>query len=80
MIYIKTDEEIEKMRKAGQITGDVLKLVDDNIKIGMTTKEVDKLAHDYITACGAKPSFLGLYGFPAATCISVNEEDILNNK
>ena len=74
MIYIKTDEEIEKMRKAGRITGDVLKLVEDNIKVGMTTKEVDKLAHDYITACGAKPSFFGLYGFPAATCISVNEE------
>ncbi len=74
MIYIKTDEEIELMRKPCRIVKDVLELVGDKIKAGMTTKELDKIAYDYITSCGAKPSFLGLYGFPATTCISIDEQ------
>ncbi len=74
MIYIKSDEEIELMRKPCAIVRDVLSLVGDKIKAGMTTKELDKIAYDYITSCGAKPSFLGLYGFPATTCISIDEE------
>ena len=65
MIRIKTDEEIKLMREACKITGDVLKLIEDKIKVGMTTMQLDKIAYDYITSCGAKPSFLGLYGFPA---------------
>lgn len=74
MIYIKKDEEIEKMRKAGKIVGDVLKLIEDKIKLGMETRELDRIAYDFITSCGAKPSFLGLYGFPATACISINEQ------
>ncbi|MBR1677035.1 MAG: type I methionyl aminopeptidase [Clostridia bacterium] len=74
MIYIKTDEEIELMRKACRITGDALKVAEDNLKAGMTTKELDKIIHDYITSCGAKPTFLGLYGFPASACISIDDE------
>ena len=74
MIYIKTDEEIEKMRKACKITGDVLKLLEDRIREGMTTKELDKIAYDYITSCGARPGFLGLYGFPGSVCISIDEQ------
>ena len=74
MIYIKTDEEIEKMRLACKITGDTLKLVEEKIKVGMTTLELDKIAYDYITGCGAKPSFLGLYGFPGTACISIDEQ------
>ena len=74
MIYIKTDEEIEKMRKACKVTGDVLKLIEEKIKVGMTTKELDKIAYDYIISCGAKPGFLGLYGFPGTCCISIDEQ------
>ena len=74
MIYVKTDKEIEQMKVACKITGDVLKLLEEKIKAGMTTKQLDKIAHDYIISCGAKPSFLGLYGFPATTCISIDEE------
>lgn len=74
MIRIKTDEEVELIRKSCRITADVLKLLEDKIKVGMTTKELDKIAYDYITSCGAKPSFLGLYGFPASTCISIDEQ------
>lgn len=74
MIYIKTDEEINKMRKACKITGDVLKLLEDSIREGMTTKDLDKIAYDYIIGCGAKPAFLGLYGFPGTVCISIDEQ------
>ena len=74
MIYIKSDKEIELMRKPCGIVRDVLNLVQDKIRAGMTTKELDKIAYDYITSCGAKPSFLGYGGFPAATCISIDEQ------
>lgn len=74
MIHVKSDKEIELMREACRITGDVLKLLEDKIKAGMTTRELDKIAYDYIISCGAKPSFLGLYGFPATTCISIDDQ------
>ncbi|MBR2385009.1 MAG: type I methionyl aminopeptidase [Clostridia bacterium] len=74
MIHVKTDKEIELMRVACKITGDTLKLLEEKIRPGMTTRELDKIAYDYIVSCGAKPSFLGLYGFPATTCISIDEE------
>ena len=76
MIYIKSDKEIELMRKPCQIVRDVLRLCEDKIKAGMTTKELDKIAYDYITSCGAKPSFLGYGGFPGSACISINQEII----
>lgn len=74
MIYIKTDKDIELMREPCKIVRDVLLLAEDRIKAGMTTKELDKILHDYIISCKAKPSFLGLYGFPATTCISIDEQ------
>lgn len=74
MIYIKSDEELNLMREPCKIVRDVLLLAEDSIKVGMTTRELDKILHDYIVSCGAKPSFLGLYGFPCATCISIDEE------
>lgn len=74
MIYIKSDEEIEKMRISGKILADTLLLAEESIKAGMTTKELNWILHEHITSCGAKPSFLGLYGFPSATCISIDEE------
>ena len=74
MITIKTAQEIELMRKANVIVRDTLDLLRDNIKEGMTTKALDKIAYDYITKCGAKPSFLGYDGFPASICTSINEQ------
>ena len=74
MITIKTTQEIELMRKANVIVRDTLDLLRDNIKEGMTTKALDKIAYDYITKCGAKPSFLGYDGFPASICTSINEQ------
>ena len=74
MIYIKSDKELELMREPCKIVRDVLLLAQDKIEAGMTTRELDKILHDYIISAGAKPSFLGLYGFPAATCISIDEQ------
>ena len=74
MISIKTDEQIAYMRKANQIVRDTLLLLADHTKPGVSTWELDKLAHDYIVSQGAKPSFLGYNGFPASICVSVDCE------
>ena len=74
MISIKSDREIELLRIAGKIVGDTHKYIKPYIKPGITTMELDQLAEAYIRKCGATPSFKGLYGFPNACCISVNEE------
>ena len=74
MISIKTDEQIAYMRKANQIVRDTLKLLADHTKPGVSTWELDKLAHDYIVSQGATPSFLGYNGFPASICVSVDCE------
>ena len=74
MISIKSEYEIELLRIAGSIVGDTHNYLKPFIKPGITTKELDKLAYDYIVSRGATPSFLNLYGFPASVCISINEE------
>ena len=74
MITIKTPDEIVLMRKANQIVKDTLDMLQDNIKEGMTTAQLDKMAHDYIVKCNAIPSFLGYGGFPASICTSINEQ------
>ncbi len=74
MITIKTDNELNLMREPCQIIRDALLLAQEKIKVGMTTKELDKIIHDYIISSGAKPSFLGYGGFPSSTCISIDEQ------
>ena len=74
MIKIKTTEEIELMRKAGEIVGKTHNYLKQYIKPGITTKKLDQLANDYIISQDAIPSFKNLYGFPGTICISVNEE------
>lgn len=76
MINIKSAVEISKMQLAGKIAGGALQLAGEKIEAGMTTKELDKIIHDYIVKNGAVPSFLGYGGFPASACISVNDEVI----
>ena len=76
MIIIKNDIEISLMRKAGKIVGETLLLLEKKVKPGITTAELDKIAEEFITKHGAKPSFKGLYGFPSSLCISVNEQVI----
>ena len=74
MITLKSKRDLELMREPCKVVRDVLLLVESKIRAGMTTRELDKIAYDYITSCGANPSFLGLYGFPATCCISIDEE------
>lgn len=74
MISIKTPREIELLRVAGEITGSTHNYLKPFIKPGITTKELDKLAYDYIISRGATPSFKGYDGFPGTICASVNEE------
>lgn len=74
MIIIKTEKEIDLMRQAGKIVAETLLLVEKEVKPGVTTAELDRIAEEFITKHGAKPSFKGLYGFPASLCISVNEQ------
>ena len=76
MIIIKTDTEIQKMRDAGRITALARQLAGEHGREGVTTKFIDRKVKEFIVSHGAKPSFLGLYGFPASACISVNEEVI----
>ncbi len=74
MITIKTGKEIEIMREGGRIAARILNLVAQNVKAGMTTKELDILAAKEIKNSGAQASFLGHEGFPASICTSVNSE------
>lgn len=76
MVVLKSNSEIEKMRRAGQITAGALKAAEEAIHVGMTTHELDTVIRKYITSHGAKPSFLGYGGFPASACISINDEVI----
>jgi methionyl aminopeptidase len=73
MIKIKSDAEIELMRESGRITKQVLDLIGKSIKEGMTTKDLDLIAYNYIRSCGAIPSFLNYNGYPASICASVDE-------
>ena len=73
MIKIKTEKEIELMRESCRIVKETLDFVGKKIRAGMTTKEVDELVYRYITSCGAYPSELGYEGYPASSCVSVNE-------
>ena len=73
MIYVKKPNEINKMRVAGKLTGDTLKFIEEKIKPGITTAEINKLIHEFIVSHNAVPSFLGYHGYPASACVSVND-------
>ena len=73
MISIKSERELQLMRESGKLTGEVLDYLQSQIKVGMTTKQLDKLAYDFIVSKGATPSFLGYQGYPASTCISIDD-------
>ena len=72
-MLIKSPDEINKMRVAGKLAASVLEMLDDYVKPGVTTQELDKLAYEYITTTlGAIPSTLNHHGFPACICTSIN--------
>ena len=72
-VTIKTPEEIEKMRVAGRLAAEVLEMLDEHVKPGITTEELDRIAHDYIVNTQqAIPAPLNYKGFPKSICTSVN--------
>lgn len=73
MIYLKTAEEIEKMRLAGDLVGRTLGECAKWVKPGVTTLKIDTIAREFILDNGGKPSCLGYHGFPGTLCIEVNE-------
>lgn len=73
MIYLKTDEEIELLRENNILVSRTLAEVGRRIAPGVTTKQLDTLAEEFIRSHGAVPAFLGYMGYPASLCISVND-------
>lgn len=73
-VIIKSDREIALMREAGRLLAEVLAVLRDSVKPGMTTAELDAIAAREIKARKAQPSFLGYRGFPAHICVSINDE------
>jgi methionyl aminopeptidase len=73
-IIIKSEQEIELMRRAGRIVAIVLDILKSQVKPGMKTEELDIIAAKEVERLGAKPSFKGYRGYPANICVSVNDE------
>lgn len=72
-IVTKTPEEIEKMRVAGRLAAEVLEMIEEHVKPGVTTGELDRICHDYIVNVqDAIPACLNYRGFPKSICTSVN--------
>lgn len=71
--HIKSPEQVEKIRAAGKIAARAIALVGENAKPGVTTDELDKIAHEFMISEGAYPSTLGYRGFPKSCCTSLNE-------
>ena len=76
MITLKSEREIELMRRAGKITAAARALAGEMVKPGVTTQEIDKAVYRFIRSQGAQPSFLNYNGYPASVCVSVNDEVI----
>ena len=72
-VEIKTEEEIQKMRVAGRLAAEVLEMIAEHVKPGITTNELDRICHDYIVDVQkAIPAPLNYHGFPKSICTSVN--------
>lgn len=74
MVIIKTPQEIAIMREGGKRLAKILQELGFYVKVGMTGRELNKIAEDLAKKCGAKPSFLGYKNYPASLCVSANEE------
>lgn len=74
MIYLKTEREISEIEKSNQIVAETLLFIEKYIVPGIDTRTINDEAEAFILSKNAKPAFKGLYGFPAAICISVNDE------
>ncbi len=76
MIVLKTTRELGLMKEACVIAAGALKAAGEAVEPGVTTEEINRIAHNFITKSGAIPTFKGYQGYPAAACISINDEVI----
>jgi len=76
MIVLKTTRELSLMKEACVISAGALKAAGEAVEPGVSTEEINRIAHNFITKNGAIPTFKGYNGYPAATCISINDEVI----
>ncbi len=76
MIVLKSEKEIRQMLEACRISAEALKVAGEAVEPGVNTWEIDRIARKYIESKGAIPTFLNYNGFPAAACISINDEVI----
>ncbi|MCI6992202.1 MAG: type I methionyl aminopeptidase [Clostridiales bacterium] len=74
MIIIKSDSEIDLMRESGKVTGFILKELENIIRPGLSTADIDRFVEKTIRGAGMIPSFKGYGGFPASACVSINDE------
>lgn len=74
MVFLKSSEDIEKIKRSADILGRAHGEVAKVVKPGISTNVLDKIAEDFIRSQGGRPSFKGYNGFPASLCISVNEQ------
>lgn len=74
MIIVKSSREIDIMREAAKVTGEILRTLPDIIEPGITTYDIDAFVEEKILHYNMKPTFKGYGGFPAAACVSVNRE------
>jgi methionyl aminopeptidase len=72
MIIRKSGKEIDKMARAGRVVADTLGVLGESMRPGVTTKELDEVAEEYIRSQGGVPTFKGYHGFPASICTSPN--------
>ena len=74
MVAIRSEREIELIARSCQIVAETLNLLGENIAIGVSLIDLDKIAEDYIVSQGARPAFKGYMGFPSTLCISIDDE------
>ncbi|OVE80679.1 type I methionyl aminopeptidase [bacterium K02(2017)] len=74
MIFLKSNDEIQIMRRAGALVAEVLLKLKDEVKPGISTLELDQIAEEHIRKNGAVPTFIGYQGYTKSLCTSINEE------
>jgi methionyl aminopeptidase len=74
MVYLKSKDEIERIRESNLIVAETLVYIKDFIKPGVNTEEINREIENFIYKKKARPSFKGLYGFPSSSCISIQDE------
>lgn len=74
MVKIRTEREINLIAESNKIVSETLDILNENIKPGIKTSDLDKLAEEFIISQGARPAFKGYMGFPATLCISIDDE------